>query len=644
MDRGNEGSALNTVQPSEFPSRLRLNKNFLFLWAAYGISAFGDHLSEFGLMRLMHVESGQEQTRITAAMTFVFFLPYFVLGPLAGLASDRLPRKVLMVVADVARAAIVCSIPLVPILAGLAADQALPMHWGLLPLLMVGTFAAFFSPARLSILPTLVPDTQLVRANSVINGMGTICAMISFMVGGWLAANYLSWTFRIDALTFLASALCVMMIRVPPGRPKLADAMAVPEGGWWQNLREGFRYVRQHRRVAYLIVLTTIFWMAASAYNSVTTPLVMTHYGITDYGTLGLFRGALAGGMVLGAIMLTVFGEGLRSEIAVTWAFLFGAIALLGLAWTDSIVVGSLLAILLGMCGSGVVISVYTLTQRLVPNYARGRVFGLSDMASMGGLLLVTGVLGLVPFAEGVLDAAVPWILLGTGVSMLATWVGLVVWRQHRAPFGPWIGFWKNLVAFYCWWWCRMRRVGPCTIPPTGPVIVAANHTSPIDPLLMLSASPYRIFGFLVAVEYYRIPVLGYLIRLIESIPTTRTGVDTAATKAALRRLREGGAIGIFPQGRIQLEGEELPAREGVALLAMRTGATVVPVHVSGVRYNDNVPATFFRRHHARVRFGKPIDLSTYVDRQRDRAVQHEVAEVIMQRIWALGPDHDDAS
>ncbi len=635
---------MSTTHPTTFPPRLRLNTNFLFLWAAYGISAFGDHLSEFGLMRLMQVESGQEQTRVTAAMTFVFFLPYFALGPLAGLASDRLPRKIIMIVADVVRAAIVVAIPLVPVLAGLAADEAVPMYWGLLPLLMVGTFAAFFSPARLSILPTLVPDSQLVRANSVINGMGTICAMISFMVGGWLAANYLTWTFRIDALTFLVSAACVLMIRVPPGRPKLADAMAVPEGGWWQNLREGFRYVRQHRRVGYLILLTTVFWMAASAYNSVTTPLVMTHYGITDYGTLGLFRGALAGGMVLGAVLLTVFGEGLRSEIAVTWAFLIGGIALLGLAWTDSIAVGSALAIILGMCGSGVVISVYTLTQRVVPNYARGRVFGLSDMASMGGLLLVTGVLGLVPFGKGVLDAAVPWILLGTGAAMLATWVGLVVWRQRRSPFGPWIGFWKNLVAFYCWWWCRLKRVGPCTIPPKGPVIVAANHTSPIDPLLMLTASPHRLFGFLVAVEYYRIPVLGYLIRLIESIPTTRSGVDTAATKAALRRLKDGGAIGIFPQGGIQLEGEVRSVREGVALLAMRTGATVVPVHLSGMRYDDNVPATFFRRHHARIRFGRPIDLSGYADRSRDRDAQREVADLIMERIWALGPEHDPTS
>lgn len=621
-----------------FPSRLRKNRNFLFLWAAYGISAFGDHLSELGLMVLMAVEKGQEQTRITAAMTFVFFMPFFVLGPLAGVVADRVPRKYIMIAADIIRAGIVASIPLLPVVAGLVDGQALPLYLGLLPLLLVGTFAAFFSPARLSILPALVPDEQLVRANSVINGMGTICAMISFLVGGWLAEHYLYWTFRIDGLTFLVSALFVFMIVRPRGGRGKAVAAAATTRGVLQNLRLGLAYVREHRRVVHLIILTTVFWMAAAAWNSVTTPLVFTHYGLKDYATLGLFRGTLAGGMVLGAILLTMLGEALRSEIAVTWSYLIGGLALVGLAWNDSIVVGAILAILLGMCGSGVIISVSTLTQRIVPDYARGRVFGLSDWASMGGLMIVTGLLGLVPFPEGLLDAAVPYILLGMAAGMLGTWLGVAIYRQRGAPFGPVMNFWKNFVALYCHWWCRLKRIGPCTIPRTGPVIIAANHTSPIDPLLLLTASPYRVFAFMIAEEYYRLPVFNRLIRMIDCIPTTRSGTDTAAIKGALRHLNAGGALGIFPQGRIELAGETLGAKEGIAMLALRSGATVVPAHISGVRYNDNVPATFFRRHHARVRYGQPIDLSPYADRSKDRDAWREVADLILARIHALAP------
>lgn len=621
-----------------FPPRLRLNRNFLCLWAAYGISAFGDHLSELGLMSLMRVAEGHEQTRVTAAMLFVFFLPFFLLGPIAGLVADRLPRKYIMIFADVIRAGIVAAIPLLPVLAGLAEGEALPRYLGLLPLLMIGVFAAFFSPARLSILPSLVPEDQLVRANSLINAMGPLCSMISFLVGGWLAQHYLRWTFRADAMTFLASAIFLLMVFPPSSRRRNVDATSGSYGGWWPDMREGVRYVRCHRRIVHLITLTTLFWMAASAFNSATTPLVFTRYGVKDFVVLGLFRGTLAGGMVFGAILLTAFGEALRSEIAITWCFLIGGLSLLGLAVTDSIHIGAGMAVILGMCGSGVIISVSTLTQRLTPDYARGRVFGLSDWAGMGGLLLVTGVLGLVPFRPGFLDAAVPWILSAMSAVLLAAWWVLVVYRQRHAPFRLWVNFWKNSFAFYCRWWSRLERVGPCTVPPEGPVIIAANHKSPMDPILMISASPRRVFGFLVAEEYYKLPLFGRLMRMIDCIPITRTGVDTAGTKASLRALTDGKAIAVFPQGRIELAGETLEPKHGVAMLALRTRTPVVPVHVSGVRYDDNVPITFLRRHHARVRFGKPIDLSDYYDHARDRETQRQVSELIMQRIEELAP------
>ena len=632
----------DTSSPT-FAPRLRRNRSFLCLWAAYGISAFGDHLSELGLMALMHVKEGDQQTRVTAAMLFVFFLPFFLLGPVAGMVADRLPRKYIMIAADVIRAAIVICIPLLPALAGVGRDEPMPMVFGLAPLLLIGLFATFFSPARLSILPSLVRDDHLVRANSVINGMGTICSMISFLVGGWLAVNYLWWTFRLDAVTFLVSAVFVCMIARPRLRQRTVSASDSGAGGWWANMREGIAYVGGHRRVVHLIILTTLFWMAASAFNSMTTSLVLTRYQMSDYAVLGYFRGTLAGGMVLGAVLLTLFGESLRSEIAITWSLLGAGLSLLGLAWTDSIGVGAALAVVLGIAGSGVIISVSTLTQRIVPDYARGRVFGLSDWASMGGLLLVTGVLGLVPFPPGTVDAAVPWILLAMGAAMLIAWAGMVGYRQRRSRYGAWVSFLRNASDLYCRWWFRLKRVGPCTLPNDGAVIIAANHNSPIDPFLMLAASPHRLFAFMVAEEYYHIPVLGrvgsHLMGLIDCIPTTRSGVDTAAVKAAMRHLKRGGALGIFLQGRIELADETLGAKEGVALLALRTRTPVVPVHVSGVRYDGNVPITFFRRHHARVRYGKPVDLSAYYERHRDRETQRAAADLILQRILELAPE-----
>src|SRR5262249_19772992 len=91
------------------PSTLFRNRNFLLLWAGYGVSALGDHLSEMGLLNLQHALDAKvtDATSRQAIMTPVFMLPFAALGPLCGWLAARLPRRGLMIAADLIRAAIV---------------------------------------------------------------------------------------------------------------------------------------------------------------------------------------------------------------------------------------------------------------------------------------------------------------------------------------------------------------------------------------------------------------------------------------------------------------------------------------------------------------------------------------------------------
>ncbi|MFH0981738.1 MAG: lysophospholipid acyltransferase family protein [Planctomycetota bacterium] len=166
--------------------------------------------------------------------------------------------------------------------------------------------------------------------------------------------------------------------------------------------------------------------------------------------------------------------------------------------------------------------------------------------------------------------------------------------------------------------WYRVRCIGPCTVPAAGPVILTANHGSTADPLMLYATCPQRSMGFMIAREYAHLPVLHHITDVVRCIPVKRDGQDTAATKAALRRLREGGMLGIFIEGRIPQPGRTEPPKNGVALLALHSGATVVPAYISGLVYRDGVAASFFTRHHARVRYGKPVDLSEFTSRDRD--------------------------
>lgn len=198
--------------------------------------------------------------------------------------------------------------------------------------------------------------------------------------------------------------------------------------------------------------------------------------------------------------------------------------------------------------------------------------------------------------------------------------------------------FWTGVNGLYCRWWFGMTCESTRMIPRSGPLIVVANHTSGIDPILLIACLRERPLGFLIAEEYYNLPVVGFLIHLMECIPIRRGMNDTRGTKAALRHLRAGKALGVFPEGRIPRPGEMVEPKDGAALLALKTGASVVPAHISGTRYSDDLIPCFYTRQHARVRFGPPIDLSSYRGRKGDKDTLTAISRMFMQHIRELRP------
>lgn len=630
-------------QKPSFPALLLTNRNFILLWLAYGISALGDHLSEMGLLKLQNVmsEENRESVRIQALMLLTFMSPFVILGPLFGWLADRLPRKWLMFGADVVRAVIM--VEMLWLLrhfdtAFASGERPLALHYAVLPLLFMGIFAALFSPARLSLLPTIIRENQLIRANAMTAGLGMIATIGSALIGGLVIEHVLPgdravlMIFRLDALTFLLSAVCIFLIRAP--RQRVSS-----ESHDFSALAHGFKYIARHRLVIELIIVSTIFWTCAAVVRSLIPAIVRGVFG-GGYADLGIFQGILGIGIVVGSILLTLMGNALKSELAMSWSLILAGLSglLLALAaWLGwgRIPCGAGL-FLIGVFGAGIQVSVNALIQRIVPNYMRGRVFGVHDLCTITGLCIATGVLG-IPHWNNI-DDHIAWIMAITAAGLLAAGIWVTRIRLRRGKFGPILTFWKNLSDFYCWLWARARREGLCTIPATGPAIVVANHNSTLDPFVLTSGSPNRVIGFMIAIEYAKIPGFSKLVEAIECVPVTRTGVDTASVKAALRHLQNGKLLGIFPQGRIQNPAEEPVAREGVGMLALRSGAPVIPSYISGITYSDGVAGPFFRRQHAVVRYGKPLDLSPWAGREKDRTAYKEVADFIMAEIMKLKP------
>jgi 1-acyl-sn-glycerol-3-phosphate acyltransferase len=144
----------------------------------------------------------------------------------------------------------------------------------------------------------------------------------------------------------------------------------------------------------------------------------------------------------------------------------------------------------------------------------------------------------------------------------------------------------------------RARAYGTQRVPLDGPLIIACNHVSYLDPPGMGCFCPRRI-SYMAKKELFTIPLLGSLIRALGAYPVDRQGSATAAIKRSLEVLRAGGAIGIFPEGTRNRTGSVQP-QTGVALLASLAGAPVVPAVIVG---SDRAT----RLAKIKVAFGSPL-------------------------------------
>ena len=176
----------------------------------------------------------------------------------------------------------------------------------------------------------------------------------------------------------------------------------------------------------------------------------------------------------------------------------------------------------------------------------------------------------------------------------------------------------------------------PARLPRWGGGILVCNHVSSVDPLLLQSASPQRLIIWMMAKEYMHLPVLSWCFRTLGVIPVDRGGHDASSLRAALRALRDGRILGIFPEGRINEHGDDLlPFHTGAALMAIKAGVPVYPAYQDGTQRGQDMWAACLRRQRAAVAFGPPVQF----DRSSTSRENLEAATTaIRDAVAALAP------
>lgn len=184
----------------------------------------------------------------------------------------------------------------------------------------------------------------------------------------------------------------------------------------------------------------------------------------------------------------------------------------------------------------------------------------------------------------------------------------------------------------------RLRIVGGKNIPRKGGVVLCANHASYLDPPILGCATPHRLVRFMARSSLAKNKGLGILYHQLKAIMIDRGRGDLGALKAAIKCLKEGDAVGIFPEGTRSPDGTLQEAKGGIAFLLAKAAVPVVPMHIDGTFRAFPKGAKKFAPSRITVTVGEPIPPEEILSAIPQKGDYAAAGALVMRRIAELAP------
>jgi len=581
------------------------------------LGAFNDNVFKNGLAAMLVFHSSQlaglNTNQVINLSAMIFILPFFLFSALFGQFADKYEKSVQ-----------IRAIKLFEIFIMLAATlgfwlDSVPLLLGVLFLL--GFQSTMFGPIKYGIIPQVLKRSELVGGNALVE-MGTFVAILAGTIAGPLLMGVdADWPVWVSGTALLVAVIGYITSRGIPEAPAVAPDLKVN----WNFLTEtvrNIRFIRENRIVLNSVLGISWFWFFGATFlvqipsfsetvlggdeRLMSTLLAMFIIGIS---TGSLLCEKLSGGQVeiglvpFGAIGLTLFGVDMYFASPTEPAVFTSLSHFFAVAANWRIVVDLLM---IGIFSGFYIVPLYSLVQQGTAPSHRSRVIAGNNILN-ALFMVISAVIAMLLL--GNIGFSIPELFLFTAILNLvvAAYIFSIV-PEFLVRFLAWI----LIHTIY-----RVEIKGIENIPENGAAIVAANHVSFVDPLIVGGAIR-RPIRFVMYYKIYQLPVLKFIFKTGKAIPIAAHHENSEILEQAYRRIHEvieeGELLGIFPEGGITADGEISTFRKGVEKIVTEQPVTVIPValcNLWGSLFSRRDPLHKRRPYKFRalieLRIGKPI-------------------------------------
>lgn len=377
-------------------------KNIILFLASQTLSLFGSSLVQYAIMWYITIET---QSGMMMTISIICgFLPTFFLSPFAGVWADRYNRKTLIILSD---SIIAISTLILAILFFIGYD----MLWMLFVVSAVRALgSAIQMPAVGAFLPQLVPEDKLTKVNATNGSIQSLVMLVAPMLSGaLLTITTIETIFLIDVITATLAVLFLFLFLHVPAHAKAREKQ---EMSYFDDMREGVTYIKNHEYVKKIFLFCAFFFILAGPVAFL-TPLQVTRSFGNDVWRLTAVEVTFSIGMMVGGIIMASWG-GFKNKIHTMTlsSLMIGActfaLGVIPLFWIYLVFMG-----LVGVSMPFFNTPFTVLLQEKVEADFLGRVFGV--LAMISSTMMPLGMLVFGPLSDTI---KIEWLLIGTGFLM----------------------------------------------------------------------------------------------------------------------------------------------------------------------------------------------------------------------------------